>query len=187
MSDGFFPFPGGNWTTPTTTGGATFSDPYTGIYYYLDIHAPTPRPTAASFLTRSTAAFNSHQVTIAIDIQTTAQSSLVDVGSVAIENSVIPHAILAEADLDASTLMLTFKIGGTSFTPVALAAGTYYRLTFNVNASDMATWTLGAGTPTTAMAFSPVMVDVALKGNWAMGTPLANPDFLFRNALVTSP
>jgi hypothetical protein len=148
--------------------------------------APSTRATAASALIRTNAAFNSHQVTIAIDIQASAQSSLADVGSVLIENS-STHVVLAEADFNASTLMLTFHIGATAFASIPLSSGVFYRLTFTVNASDMATWTLGTGTPTTAVAFSPVMVDLAPDANWATGTPIANPAFIFRNVLVTTP
>jgi hypothetical protein len=186
LSDSFFPFPGSNWTTPTVTGGATATSVYVAPEYHLEMAAPSTRATAASALTRSTTAFNSHQVTIAIDIQTSAQSSLVDVGSVLIENSTT-HAVLAAADFDSSTLMLTFHIGATAFAPIALSTGVFYRLTFSVDASDMATWKLGTGTPTAAVAFSPVMVDLAPDATFAAGTPVANPAFIFRNVLVTTP
>jgi hypothetical protein len=188
MSDGFFPFPGSNWTTPTTTNSATASSVFTGTEYRLQMAAPTRTAgTAPSALTRSTMAFNSHQLTIAIDIATTAQSTLADQGSVLIESSSGGHAVLARADFNASTSTLTTQIGAAAPVPVVLMANTFYRLTFKVDSSDMATWTVGAGMSTASVAFSPTMVDVALTANWVMGIPTINPDFQFRNALVTTP
>ena len=189
LSDSFFPFPpsaGTNWTAPSDSGGGTATSQYVVPEYHALMQAPSPRATAAFAFMRTNAAFNSHQVTISVDIQTTAQSSLTDVGSVRIENST-GNAVLAEADFDASTLMLTFHVGAMAFPPIPLAINTFYRVTFSVDASDMATWKLGTGTPTTAQAFSPVMVDVDVRADWAMGTPVANPAFIFRNVLVTTP
>jgi hypothetical protein len=192
FSDGFFPFPDANWTTPTIANSATFSTPLESSGYALAIAAPSTRTAAPTFLTRSDTnasggvSFNSHLLTISIDIATNVQGTLADQGSVVIESSPA-HTVLARADLDALTLVLTTQIGAATPVTTTLTAGTFYQLKFKVDASDMATWTVGAGMPSAGVAFAPTMVDLALTGNWMVGTPAANPVFLFMNALVTTP
>jgi hypothetical protein len=186
LSDQFVTFPGGNWTTPLTTNGATVTDVFTGSEYHLVMNAPTRTAgTAPSALTRTTSSFNSPTVTLSVDIQASAVSTVGDVGSVVIENAAT-HAIMARADLDANTMMLNVSISGpVTGTPVS--AGIFYRVTFKVDSKGNATWTVAGGAPTTGVIFPSTMVDMALQANWADGTPTPSPEFLFRDVLVTSP
>jgi hypothetical protein len=120
--------------------------------------------TAPTALTRSTSAFNSTPLTVSIVIDTSAQSTLGDIGSVVIESSPA-HTVLARADLDSSAQTLTFSIMGTASAPVAIVSGTLYRVTFVVDGSNMAMGMLNSGTPTTPVAVATQMVDLALQAN----------------------
>jgi hypothetical protein len=181
FTEAFVSYPSSSWNGPTVS-MATATSFYAPPYYYLKM-SDTARPGSASTTTVMT--FMAQPITFSVDLEVSATSALADTESIQILDST-SAAVLASAVYDASTGMITFTIGATSFTPVALSTGAFHTVTFKVDASHNATWTTGATTTSPAAAFGTPTLRLGLRADFAIGAPAA-PNFFFANVLVTSP
>jgi hypothetical protein len=189
LSDSFVTMPlakDGNWAAPVLMDAAASSVYNMGVYY-LDLQAQARaagQPASASVT--STANFIQSGVTFSVEIEATAQTTQVDVGSIVIENSAT-HAVLARADYDSSTLMAHFM--GTATAVSSLAAGTFHTFVFKVDSMGNASWTVDGGMAI-PVTFTPGMgtrLVLALEASFAAATAVADPDLFFTSVLVTSP
>jgi hypothetical protein len=168
------------WGDPLVSNATATS--YLTSAYYLRI-SDTTRPGSASTNTGKT--YIAQNITFSVDLEVSAASALADTESIEIADSA-SSAVLAAAVYDASTGMLTLSIGATSFSPVAASTGAFHTVTFNVDSSHNATWSVEGTTTSPAMAFGAPTVSLGLSAAFPGGVGSA-PDFFFGNVLVTSP
>jgi len=168
------------WTDPTVSN--TTATSFFLASYELRI-SDIARPGSASADSRTTVPAGA--VTISVDLEASASSTLADTQSIQIRDA-ISDAILAHADYDASTSMITVSIAGVTFAPHGVTAGAFHTVTFTVNAGHDATWSLAGKTTSPPVAFGTPTLSVRLGAAFAGGTAAA-PDFFFGNLLVTSP
>jgi hypothetical protein len=181
VSDGFFPYPNGNWTGATGS-AATASSFFTGSQYFLRMQ-DTTRPGNISDITAMT--FSSEALTFKIDFQSSATSTVTDQAFIQIVDSASPGTVLAGALYDASTGMITFSIGATAFPAVAYAAGSFQTITFTIDAGLGGTWMIGATNEGTA-AFGTHTTKLKLGATWSASAGAA-PIFDFDNLVISSP
>jgi hypothetical protein len=171
--------PASPWNSPTLS-STTAQSFFTGA---ADLSiSDTARPGAASTTTSKT--FIAQSRTFSVDLEISAASGLADTESIEILDST-SAAVLAQAVYDASTGMITFSIGATSFPPISVSTGPFHTVTFSVDASHNATWSVGGTTTSPGMAFGTPTVRVGISAAFASGVAAA-PTLFFGN-LVTSP
>jgi hypothetical protein len=181
VSDGFFPYPNGNWVGATGS-DATASSFFTGSQYYLRLQ-DTTRPGNISDTTSMS--FMSEALTFTIDFRPSATSTVSDQAFIQIVDSASPATVLAQALYDASTGKITFSIGATAFTAVAYAAGSFQTITFTVDAGLNGKWMIGATNEGSA-AFGTHSTKLKLGATWSASAGTA-PIFDFDNLVISSP
>jgi hypothetical protein len=171
---------------PATPWGDPAMNNATALSFFLSSYelriSDTARP---GFASTNTGMTYTGPFTLSVDLEVSATSALADTESTQIMDATSAD-LLAEAVYDASTGMITFSIEATSFTPIAVSTGTFHTVTFTVDASHNATWTLGGTTTSPAVAFGTPTVTLNLRADYVSGAAPA-PDFLFGNFLVTNP
>jgi len=176
---------------PEGTPDAPWIDPTlshtTALSFYLSSYelrfTDVARPGSGSADSRTSTP--GQALTLSVDLETSATSTLADTESFLIRDAA-SGAVLARADYDASTGLIAFSIAAVSFAPHAAAAGAFHTVTFTVDAAHNATWTLGATTTSPPVAFGTPTVRVRLSATYAAGAAAA-PEFFFGNLIETTP
>jgi hypothetical protein len=181
FSDAFVTFPGTNWTAPSMA-TVSVTNPYTPPFYFLTM-TDTARPGSTS--TTTTMSFTTQDLSFSVDVFYSAASASQDTLSVVIVDG--SNAVLAQATLDASTGMMTFKVGADTVAPaVALSAAGFHTVIFSVDTmTNMAVWKVGA-TTTASHAFGPATTKLQLAVSYAT-TANPAPTFKFGNVSISDP
>jgi len=184
FSESFFPtWPNSNWSVPTPT-NTTVGMGYIPPTYDAQMDPTATRPGSAS--AKPIMSFAPQPLTFKVDLRFSASGALTltDTASVQIIDST--PTVLAQAVLDPVAGMISFTVGGASAGTAAFTASTFHTLTFTIDGSNMATWTLGAGSPSTPLAFGSHTTFLQLSASFGSGTG-NNPSFQFANVIVTTP
>ena len=182
FSEDFFPYPNAGWNGPTVS-NATAAQVFMSPFYYLQM-TDSSRPGSASTFT--TMSFSSQALTFVVDLQFSATSTQPDHAFIQIVDSANTATVLAQADLDTTTSMIAFTVGGGAATSVAFAAGSFKTVTFTVDGANNAHWQMGA-TSTTPAAFGSHATKLLLSSSYPAGPAVAGPTFLFGNVIINSP
>lgn len=170
------------WDDDPTVSNATATSTFTGFSYRLQISA-TAR--AASAFTATVSTYSAQPITLSVDLAASFASALTDTQSVQILDYP-SSAVLAEAVSDASTGLMTFRIGGVTFPAVAALPGGFHTVRFQVDAGHNATWTVDGTTTSPPIPFGSPILRMGLGAAYSGGVAEA-PDFFFQNLFVTYP
>jgi hypothetical protein len=184
FSETFFPtWPNSNWTTPAVS-NATVAMGYLPPVYDGRMDPTASRPGSASIKTFMS--FTPEALTFQVELRYSFSAALTlsDKASVQIVDG--SSTVLAQAVLDASTGMISFSVGAASAGTAAFSAATFHTLTFQIDATNMATWKMDAGSVSTPLAFGSHTTSLELRADFASGSGAA-PSFQFANVIVNHP
>jgi len=149
-----------NWTP--TVSSAAITQHYVPPNYFISM-TESSRPASASAL--SDTAFMSEALTFNVGIRYSTSASS-DLGMIQIVDSTTPATVYASATLNATANSIALQVGGNPATTVTgLSAGTFYTVTFTIDASNMASWHV-LSTTTTAEAFGSHSTKLQLASSW---------------------
>jgi hypothetical protein len=184
FSENFFPtWPNTSWTGPTLS-NATAGMGYVPPVYDAQMDTTGTRPGSAS--TMPTTSFATGPLTFKVELRYTfpAALTLADTASVQIVDG--SATVLAQAVLNAPTGMISFSVGAASAGTAAFSSATFHTLTFQVDASNMGSWKMDAGSASSGLAFGTHTSFLELRADFASGSAVA-PSFQFANVIVSSP
>jgi len=176
---------------PESAPDSPWGDPFTSNTTTLSFFDPNAelkvsdvaRP--GSMLADTGMSHSAQPVTISVNLQVSAASSLADTESVQIQDAAT-SAVVAKAVYNAQGGTITFSIGGTTYPSKAALPGAVHTISFSVDSGHKASWTSDGSVVGSSSGFGTASVTVAFVVTYAGGAGTA-PDFQFGNPVITNP